>query len=356
MSVQSRTFGTTKSGKEVTEFILTNRNGTSCSFIDLGAAWVTMKVRDKNGEFADVVIGYDNPDAYEHNPTSCGECVGRNANRIGGAAFTLDGVRYQLAKNNNDNNLHSGPDKWVSHLFTGKLHEDEEGSSVTFTKHAPDGEQGFPASVDFAVTYTLTEDDALKIHYHAETDGTTLINPTNHAYFNLAGDGSGDILGHLVQINADFFTPADEWSIPTGEIRPVEGTPFDFRTEKPVGRDIDADDEQLRYGKGYDHNLALNDPDTGIRLAAVAKDTASGRCMKVYTDLPGLQFYTGNNLKNTCVGKNGADYLPRTGMCFETQYFPDAVNKPAWKAPVFRKGEAYDSVTIYAFGIDGMEK
>ena len=351
MAVKSTSFGRTENGVEVTSYTITNKNGTACSFIDLGAAWVTMKVRDRNGVFADVVIGYDNPEAYYHNPTSCGECVGRNANRIGGARFVLEGVSYQLAKNNNDNNLHSGPDKWVTHMFEGSLPDGPEGNSVRFNKFSPDGEQGFPGNMEFSVIYRLTDDDALEISYEASADSTTVINPTNHAYFNLAGNGSGTILDHEVWINADSFTPADEFSIPTGEIRAVAGTPFDFTRKKKIGRDIDADYDQLRFAKGYDHNFALNDQGTGVRHAASISDPVSGRQMDVYTDLPGMQFYTGNGLKNTYPGKDGADYLPRTGVCFETQYYPDAVNKEAWQKPVFKKGETYRSKTIYRFSV-----
>lgn len=352
MAVKIQSFGKTENGVEVTQYTITNGNGTECSLIDLGAAWVTMKVRDRKGAFADVVIGYDNAEAYYHNPTSCGECVGRNANRIGGAAFELEGVRYQLAKNNNDNNLHSGPDKWVTHLFKGSLPDGEAGNSVRFTKFSPDGEQGFPGNLDFSVTYTLTEEDALRIVYEASADQTTVINPTNHAYFNLAGNGSGDILQQEVWINADAFTPADQWSIPTGEIRPVAGTPFDFTQKKKIGRDIGADYDQLKFAGGYDHNFALNEQGTGLRHAALLTDPVSGRRMDVYTDLPGMQFYTGNGLKNTYPGKDGADYLPRTGVCFETQYYPDAVNKPDWQQPVFKKGEVYRSETVYSFSVE----
>ena len=352
MSAAVKSFGKTKSGAEVTCCTLKNENGTECSFINLGAAWVTMKVRDREGRFADVVLGYDNPEAYYHNPTSCGECVGRNANRIGGAVFVLDGKQYQLAKNNNDNNLHSGPDKWCSHLFEVTLPDGPDGCSVRFTKYSKDGEQGFPGNMQFAVTYILTQDDALRIVYEAAADQTTVINPTNHAYFNLAGNGSGDILDHLVWINADAFTPADEYSIPTGEIRKVAGTPFDFTKEKRIGEDIGKDYDQLRYGNGYDHNFALNkggEATGDLTHAAYIIDPVSGRRMDVYTDLPGMQFYTGNGLKNTEPGKDGADYLPRTGVCFETQYFPDAVNKEDWEKPVFGPGQAYQSETVYKF-------
>ena len=353
MGMSSRSFGTTKDGTEVTEYTLTNANGTSCSFIDMGAAWVTMNVKDKNGVFADVVMGYDNPDAYFMNPTSCGECVGRNANRIAHAKFTLEGKEYQLGKNNNDNNLHSGPDKWFTHVFKGELQETAEGSSVRFTKFSKDGEQGFPGNLEFAVTYTLTEDDALKIEYEACADQTTIINPTNHAYFNLAGDGSGDVFGHVLCMNADRFTPTDEYSIPYGELWDVAGTPFDFREPKTIGRDIKADYEQLQFVGGYDHNMVLNDQDGTVRLAAVFTDPESGRTMQVFTDLPGMQLYTGNNIKNTCVGKNGADYQPWMGVCFETQYYPDAMNHQDtdWPQPIFKAGEKYHSVTIYKFGV-----
>ena len=351
MAVQISSFGTTENGIEVTCFTITNKIGTECSFIDLGAAWVTMKVKDRDGKFDDVVIGYDNAEAYYHNPTSCGECVGRNANRIGGAAFVLEGKRFQLAKNNNDrNNLHSGPDKWVTHMFQGTLPDGPEGCSVRFSKFSKDGEQGFPGNMDFAVTYTLTEDDSLRIEYEASADRTTIINPTNHAYFNLTGNGSGTILDHEVRINADAFTPADEYSIPTGEIRKVAGTPFDFTKTKKIGTDIDADYDQLHFAGGYDHNYALNEPGTGLRHAASLSDPKTGRWMEVFTDLPGMQFYTGNMLKNTYPGKDGADYLPRTGVCFETQYFPDAVNKDDWEKPVFKPGEVYRSTTVYRFG------
>lgn len=353
MSVHVRPFGTAENSVEVTSYTITNKNGTECSFIDLGAAWVTMKVKDREGKFADVVIGYDNADAYFHNPTSCGECVGRNANRIGGASFVIEGKRYQLAKNNNDrNNLHSGPDKWCSHLFNGSLPDGPEGCSVRFTKFSKDGEQGFPGNLIFSVTYTLTDKDALKIDYEAIADQTTVINPTNHAYFNLAGNGSGTILDHEVWINADSFTPADEFSIPTGEIRSVSGTPFDFTKKKKIGDDIGADYDQLRFANGYDHNYALNCTGSSMCHAALLYDPGSGRRMDVYTDLPGMQFYSGNGLKNTCPGKDGADYLPRTGVCFETQYYPDAVNKEDWKKPVFKAGEACRSHTIYQFSVE----
>ncbi len=350
MSVLIKDFGTTKSRLETKLYVLKNANGTEASFTDLGAAWVTMKVRDKKGDFSDVVLGYDDPETYFSNPTSCGECVGRNANRIGGAAFTLSGKTYRLAKNNNGlNNLHSGPDKWFSHMFEGRTAGAEEGSSVTFTLFSPDGSQGFPGNMNFSVTYTLTENDELIIRYEADTDADTIINPTNHAYFNLAGHNSGSIEGHKVWINADAYTPADKYSIPTGEIAPTAGTPMDFTAPKTIGQDIDSEFDQLQYAGGYDHNWVLNDYNGKVRLAARAEDPVSGRIMECLTDLPGMQFYTGNMLKNLGSKKDGADYLPRYGFCFETQYFPDAINKSDWPKPIVKAGEKYRSTTIYRF-------
>ena len=352
MSTEIRNFGTTKSGLETKLYILTNANGTEASFTDLGAAWVSMKTKDSNGDFADLVIGYEDAETYFANPTSCGETVGRNANRIGGAAFTLEGKSYQLAKNNNGlNNLHSGPDKWVSHLFEGETFSSEKGSSVKFSIFSPDGSQGFPGNMHFSVTYTLTDEDELMIEYLADTDATTIINPTNHAYFNLSGHNSGDVLSQKVWINADSFTPADQYSIPTGEIAAVAGTPMDFTTMKAIGQDIDSDYDQLKFAGGYDHNWALNDYNGELRLVARAEDPKSGRFLETYTDLPGMQFYTGNMLKNLGAKKEGADYLPRYGFCFETQYYPDAVNKADWPKPIVKAGEKYHSTTIYKFGL-----
>jgi len=350
MSVTVKEFGKLENGQTAKLYTMVNKNGTEASFTDLGAAWVTMIVPDRDGKMEDVVFGYDDAETYYNNPTSCGECVGRSANRIAKGHFVLEGKEYQLAKNNGENNLHSGPDKWAKKLFTGEVTDTKLGSSVTFRLLAPDGSQGYPGDLTFAVTYTLTDQDELVIEYRASSDKTTIINPTNHAYFNLRGHGAGDIGDQLVWINADTFTPADEASIPTGEIAPVEGTPMDFTIMKPIGQDINADYDQLKFGNGYDHNYVLNGWDGKLNLVAKAKDPVSGRKLKVYTDLPGMQFYTGNSLKEShAPGKGGARYLFRTGYCFETQFYPDSVNHPEWPRPVFGPGEEYHHFTVYKF-------
>lgn len=249
------------------------------------------------------------------------------------------------------NSLHSGPNFWCSRIFAAKTEEGKLGSSVTFSLDSPDGDQGFPGNLKFSVTYTLQDDDTLMIEYQAESDGKTVCNPTNHCYFNLAGHGAGSVLDQEVWINADSFTPADSESIPTGEIAPVAGTPMDFTAAKTIGQDIEADYDQLKYGLGYDHNYVLNGYDGTLRLVARARDRVSGRTMKVYTDLPGMQFYTGNHLKSTAPGKGGADYGFRTGYCFETQFYPDAVNRPEWPQPVLAAGEKFHHFTAYKFGV-----
>jgi aldose 1-epimerase len=352
MSFSVSSFGKTSDGKEVKLYTLKNKNGTEAAFTDLGADWVSMKVKDKLGKVRDVVFGYDNAAVYENNPTTCGECVGRNANRIGNAKFTLGGKEYELAKNDHGkNNLHSGPDYWKSRVFSAEAGEGQLGSRVTFSLHSKDMDQGYPGNLDFTVTYTLQDNDSLMIEYSAESDQETICNPTNHAYFNLSGHDSGLISAQEVWINADAFTPADAFSVPTGEIRPVSGTPMDFTIMKEIGKDIDADYDQLKFAGGFDHNYVLNGYDGKLKLAAKAKDRESGIVMKVYTDLPGVQFYSGNHLKSSAPGKDDADYALRTGYCFETQFFPDAVNHPEWPQPVIKPGEKYHHFTVYEFGV-----
>ena len=352
MSFEVKDFGRTSAGEQVRLYTLKNSDGTEAVFTDLGAAWVSMKVADKNGNFDDVIFGYDTPEIYEKNPTSCGECIGRTANRTGNAAFMIDGVKYRIAKNDNGiNNLHSGPDYWKSRVFSAGTEESKLGSKVTFSLFSKDMDQGYPGNLSFSVSYTLKEDNSVSIEYKASSDRTTLCNPTNHCYFNPAGHGSGSILDQEVWINADSYTPTDRYSIPDGRILPVAGTPMDFTVMKPIGEDIGADFEPLKFGNGYDHNYVLNQYDGKIRLVAKAADKKTGRILKVYTDLPGMQFYCGNSLKSQAPGKGGADYAFRTGYCFETQFYPDAVNKPEWPSPLLKKGEEYHHYTIYKFGV-----
>lgn len=351
MAIKITAFGTLRDGRNVRRFTLTNGNGTEAEFTDIGAAWISMKLPDREGGARDVLLGYDNPQYYADNCASMGVCVGRNANRIGGGRFCLDGTVIQLEKNErNHNNLHSGPHFFSGELFSAETEESKLGSRVKFCLHAESKKQGYPGNLDFTVAYTLTEEDSIIIEYRAVSDETTVINPTNHAYFNLRGHADGDILKQEVWINADFFTPIDEWLVPTGELKKTAGTALDFSFKKAIGRDIDAEDVQLKFANGFDHNYVINGYDGTLQLVARAKDPESGRKLKVYTDLPGIQFYTGNGLgSGTEKGKDGACYKSRAGYCFETQYFPDAVNHPEWQQPVFKPGEAYHHFTIYKF-------
>lgn len=337
------TFGKTEDGQEYYLYTLENSQGMELAVSDYGATLVQVLVPDKDGAKRDVVLGYDDVSGYEKGDKFLGATVGRIANRIGGAQFTLNGKTYTLAKNDNDNNLHSCP-----HAYNKRRWEVKEAdqSHVVFALNSPDGDQGYPGEVEIEVSYTLTEENELRIHYHAVPNQDTIINMTNHSYFNLDGQDSGDILEENVWLNADAYTPADAQSIPTGEIFSVEGTPMDFREEKTVGRDIEADYEALHFGGGYDHNWVLNG--SGYRKVARLSSAKSGISMEVYTDLPGMQVYTGNFLEGD-EGKQGAVYGKRSAICFETQYFPDAINKPQFESPVVKAGEVYETTTSYCF-------
>ena len=348
MSVRESVLGTLKDGREVKRYTITNQHGTEASFTNLGAIWLTMLVRDKDGKMRDVVLGVDQAELLLENPGHMGEPVGRNANRIGQAGFDLNGKHYALAVNDNGaNNLHSGPDYWRSRIWDADYADAGLGSYVIFSLHSQDGDQGFPGAAEVAVTYTLTEDDALEIHYQATADQDTVFNMTNHAYFNLNGYDSGDAMQQRVWIHADHYTPASEISIPYGRIEPVAGTPMDFTTEKVIARDIDADFDQLKFAHGFDHNWVLNDYDGDVRLVASAYAEESGIRMSIYTDLEGLQFYTANFMGSDFEGKNGAHFGPRHAYCFETQHYPDCLHKPAWPTSIVKAGEEYDTTTIY---------
>ncbi len=353
MAWTKTSFGTMENGAEVFRYTLTNDNGVSASFTDLGGIWLTMVVPDRDGQFDDVVLGYDTVEKCTSLPGHLGEIVGRNANRIGGAEFTLNGTTYLLEPNSGKNNLHSGPNYYRDRIWDTEVEESALGTKITFSLFSPDGDQGYPGNASIAVSYTLTPDNSLKLDYHMVADADTVANFTNHSYFNLAGHQSGLATAQLVWIDADTFTIADETSIPTGELVPVKGTPMDFTTMKPIGQDIEADYEPLKFGGGYDHNWVLNHPEGETALSAKACDEKSGRIMEVYTDLPGVQFYTANFLGGeNCVGKDQVSYTPRCGYCFETQYFPDAINKPGFPSPVLKAGEEYRTTTIYKFLTD----
>lgn len=344
-------FGVTPAGEQVDKYTLINKNGVSASFLSLGGIWTTMMVPDRDGKLEDVVLGYDTVEACLKNGGHLGEVVGRNANRIGGAKFTLNGVTYELEANNGPNNLHSGPDFYRNRIWEVEIREEEDETSILFSLFSPDGDQGYPGNARITVSYTLTSDNALKLEYHMICDQDTIANFTNHSYFNLAGHTSGSAVDQKVMIDADYFTPMDSVSIPTGELASVKGTPMDFTVMKPIGQDIDADYEQLKFGSGYDHNWALNHEAGEVGLAAKAYDEKSGRLMEVYTDLPGVQFYTANYLENEVPGKEGMKYGGRYGYCFETQYYPNSINTPDFPSPILKEGEEYKTVTIYKFRI-----
>lgn len=349
MGIKVSSFGKLKDGREAKLVTIANAGGMTIEVTDYGATLVSAVTPDKNGGYADVVLGYADVTDYANNGGYLGATIGRSGNRIANASFSINGVTYQMDKNENGNNLHSGAagyDKLIWEMQTDDAH-----NAVTFSHHSPDMEQGFPGNFDVSVTYTLTDDNEIRLSYRGRSDKDTIANLTNHSYFNLEGHDSGSILEHSLWIDADAITATDAESIPTGELRPVEGTPFDFRQEKPIGRDIGQDDEQLKMGGGYDHNFALNTDGT-MKLVARAKAPASGRVMEVYTDCVGVQLYTGNFIEDTQIGKDGRAYHSRGGFCLETQFFPDAVNHPNFPSPVLRAGEPYETTTVYKFSVE----
>ena len=334
----------TRSFGNATMYTFENKNGMMMEVSDFGAILYAIIVPDKDGNPVDVTLGYDTPEAYGEKTSGFGATIGRNGNRIGKAKFTLNGKVYELAQNNNGNNLHSGHDYYQHRMWTVK--ETTE-NSITLSLHSPDGDQGFPGNFDVDVTYTLTDDNEIRIDYNGVTDADTVINMTNHSYFNLNGHASGSIEQHELWMDADGFTPTDVELIPTGEIASVEGTPMDFRVKKLVGKDIDADFEALKFGGGYDHNWCLNNKGEFKKVIELSADL-SGITMEVYTDLPGVQIYEGNYLVNE-PGKDGVFYKKRQGICFETQHYPDAINHDNFPSPVVKKGEAYKTTTVYKF-------
>lgn len=348
MAYKKELWGNMPDGREVYLYTLVNRNGVSASFTNLGAVWVNMNVPDRDGNVVDVVLGFDSADEYLINPPHFGAPIGRNANRIAGAKFTINGKEYKLEPNNGPNNLHSGPELYQSRLWDSEAEENDLGTSVSFSLFSPDGDQGFPGNANITITYTLTPDNSLDISYHMICDADTVANFTNHSYFNLDGHDGKDTLKQRVWIDADTYTRADEGSIPTGEFTPVKGTPMDFTVMKPIEQDIHKDYEALVFGGGYDHNWVLNHPQGEVSLCAASESDKTGIRMEVYTDLPGIQFYTANFLKNM-TGKGGAVYEKRCCYCFETQYYPDSVNKPEFQSPVLKAGEEYKTTTIYKF-------
>lgn len=344
MSIVSEKFGTTKEGAEVTRYTITNKNGLSMSALDYGAIISHLMVPDKNGTLDDIVLGFDNVAGYEVNGCFFGSFIGRHGNRIGDAKFTLNGKTYELEKNDGKNNLHGGTPGYHQVMYEAETTE----NSVTFTRVSPDMEQGYPGNLDISVTYTLTDEDELKIDYKMKSDQDTLCNPTNHSYFNLKGHNGGTITDHKLYLKANGFTETSDDLIPNGTIVDVTGTPMDFREKKPISQDIDKDYQPLKVAGGYDHNFVL-DKKEGVleKIGEVSEDT-SGRTMEIYTDLPGMQLYSGNFIEKED-GKGGNEYTYRTGVCFETQYFPNSINIPEFQSCVLKAGEGFTSTTIYKF-------
>jgi aldose 1-epimerase len=346
-------------GKAVEQVTLKNANGMEVQAITYGGIITSLKVPDRAGKLGDVVLGFDQSNQYfaDPPPPFFGAIIGRYGNRIAKGAFALDFKRYVLAKNNNENHLHGGNKGFDKVLWSVATKETPAGASAIFTRTSPDGEEGYPGALAVRVTYTLTDKNELIVEYHATTDKPTVVNLTQHSYFNLAGEGSGDILGHQLTLNADRYTPVDATLIPTGELAPVAGTPFDFRQPTAIGARINQDNAQLKNGKGYDHNWVLNKytgPIAGrgsmvLNLAARLTDPKSGRTLEIKTTEPGIQFYSGNFLDGTIKGKNGHVYALRTGLCLETQHFPDSPNHKNFPSTELRPGKAYDSKTVFTF-------
>jgi aldose 1-epimerase len=344
MSANEEPFGQTPDGREVVLYTLTNPNGMRAKITNYGAILVSLEVPDRNGKLNDITLGFDTLDGYTKVHPYFGATVGRYANRIGGAQFTLDGVLYKLAANNGENHLHGGIkgfDKAVWNPIECKAESQKAWVKMSYISE--DGEEGYPGNLACTVTYALTEDNELKISYEAETDRTTIVNLTNHTYFNLAGQGTGDILGHEVMLNADKYTPVDEGLIPTGEIKSVKGTPMDFTTSMSIGSRI------KQVEGGYDHNYVLNSGGGTLALCAEVYEPTSGRVMTIHSTEPGVQFYTGNFLDGTLTGKNGRVYQKHHGFCLETQHFPDSPNKSNFPPVVLLPGQKYTSETVYKF-------
>jgi aldose 1-epimerase len=346
--ITEQAWGALPSGETINLYTLRNEKGVEARISNFGGRLVNLKVPDRAGNFADIVLGYDSIEPYTKPNPFFGTLVGRYANRIANGEFTLDGKKYTLLKNNGPNSLHGGAQGFDKKAWQAEIVNN--GQALQLTYLSKDGEEGFPGNLTSVVTYSLGNDNAFTIDYAATTDADTVLNLTNHSYFNLAGHGNGKILDHQLTVNADKFTPVNVNLIPTGELQNVAGTPFDFRTPKAIGTNIDSPDPQIQFGAGYDHNFVLNraagDPPS---LAARITEPQSGRVMEVLTTQPGVQFYTANHINGEIKGKEGAIYHARGAYCFETQHFPDTPNQPTFPTAVLKPGEKYHQITIFRF-------
>ncbi|MDM3870067.1 aldose epimerase family protein [Porticoccus sp. W117] len=350
--VSTTMFGKLDDGREVGLTTLSNSAGMRVAIMDLGATIVELHTPDRDGNLADITLGFDNPGQYLTDSPYFGAIVGRYANRIKDGKFTLEGQDYSLAVNNGPNALHGGLVGFDKRLWRSQGKSSGSDASVTFSLVSEDGDEGYPGTLKVQVTYTLDDSNRLRVDYLATTDKTTVVNLSQHAYFNLNGHGAGEIIGHQLMLNASHYTPVDATLIPTGEIATVVDTPMDFRQAKTIGRDIAVGHQQLAFGGGYDHNWVLDKSGTeSLQLAASAYTPKTGRTMAIYTDQPGIQFYAGNFLDGTVTGKDGVVYHYRNGFCLETQHYPDSPNQPNFPSTVLKPGEQYKTTTVFEFAV-----
>jgi aldose 1-epimerase len=347
---EKHAFGKAEDGQAVDLYVLKNKSGMEVSITSYGGAVVSLKVPDRSGKLADVVLGYDDVQGYVTDKAYFGGIIGRYANRIAHGKFALNGATYTLPKNDGENELHGGTKGFNKRVWTVKDVSGPAGEALELTYHSRDAEEGYPGNMNVKVVYTLTAKNELKIDYVATTDKDTVVNLTNHSYFNLAGQGNGDILNHRLTIHGQQFSPVDATLIPETQSRAVHGTPFDFTQSEPIGARINQDDQQLKFGRGYDHNWVLNsNRDHRLSLAAEVYEPGSGRILEVWTTEPGLQFYSGNFLDGSVHGKEGKVYSYRFGFCLETQHFPDSPNHPAFPSTILKPGQRFQSTTVYKF-------
>lgn len=347
--ITKESFGKTADGQSVDIYTLTNRNGMKARITNYGGIVVSLTAPDRDGKWADVVLGYNDLATYMKPPFPYfGALIGRYGNRIAKGRFTLDGVEYKLAVNNGENHLHGGIKGFDKVVWTGSEVRSPVGPALALTYLSKDGEEGYPGNLRVRVVYTLTNGNELKIDYQATTDKDTVLNLTHHSYFNLAGEGNGDILNHRLMLKAARFLPTDAGAIPTGEMRNVAGTPFDFLKETAIGTHINDEEEQVKIGNGFDHTWVINGL-MGLRQAATVFEPTTGRVMEVWTTEPGVQFYTGNYLDGTAIGKSGKPYQRRNGFCLETQHYPDSPNHPKFPTTTLKKGQTFNSTTVYRF-------
>ena len=352
MKIEKQPFGKTEDGTTVDLYTLTNTNGMTVKITNYGGIVTSIFVPDENGNLGDVVLGYDNLEGYLKNNPYFGCIIGRYGNRIARGKFTLNGKNYMLATNNEPNHLHGGVKGFDKVIWAAKEIKGENTVGLELTYLSKDGEEGYPGNLSVKVSYTLTNDNALQIDYQASTDQPTIVNLTNHSYFNLKDAGASPILDHELMLDADYFTPVDSTLIPTGKLRAVAGTPFDFKKSAKICARIGADDEQIKFGLGYDHNFVLNGNAGELKLAGKLIESTTGRVVEVWTTEPGIQFYSGNFLDGSITGKNGTVYSYRHGLCLETQHYPDSPNQPNFPSTVLNPGEKYQTTTVYKFLVE----